>query len=171
MTNVARNYARAGLSLLAVFTACSVLAVSFGQAQTPASATKSASTGPTSGSGRVALYAALGDELTLYDVDVANATLVRRSSITLPGNIQEAWPHPSLHYLYVAWSNGGPSYTTQLTDPVPKGDRHAVSAFRIDSSSGALQPLGQPQPLRVNGPVPVFGSDDDQRRVIETARL
>ncbi len=147
MTNVARNYARAGLSLLAVFTACSVLAVSFGQAQTPASATKSASTGPTSGSGRVALYAALGDELTLYDVDVANATLVRRSSITLPGNIQEAWPHPSLHYLYVAWSNGGPSYTTQLTDPVPKGDRHAVSAFRIDSSSGALQPLGQPEPL------------------------
>ena len=147
MTNVARNYKRAGLSLLAVFTACSVLAVSFGQAQAPASATKSASTGPTSGSGRVALYAALGDELTLYDVDVANATLVRRSSITLPGNIQEAWPHPSLHYLYVAWSNGGPSYTAQLTDPVPKGDRHAVSAFRIDSSSGALHPLGQPEPL------------------------
>src|SRR6266404_7255769 len=139
MTNVARNYARAGLSLLAVFTACSVLAVSFGQAQAPASATKSASTGPTSGSGRVALYAALGDELTLYDVDVANATLVRRSSITLPGNIQEAWPHPSLHYLYVAWSNGGPSYTTLLTDPVPKGDRHAVS--RSEEHTSELQSL------------------------------
>jgi 6-phosphogluconolactonase len=147
MTNVARNRTRAGLSLLVVFTACSMLGVSFGQAQAPGAAWKPALTGQISGSARVALYAAVGNQLTLYDVDVANATLVRRTSVTLPGNIQEAWPHPSMQYLYVAWSNGGPSYTTLLTDPVPKGDQHAVSAFRIDSSSGVLQPLGQPGPL------------------------
>jgi 6-phosphogluconolactonase len=147
MTDVARNRRRAGLSLLVVFTACSMLAVSFGQAQRPGPALKSAPTDQTSGSGRVALYAAVGDELTQYYVDVANATLVKQSSITLPGNVQEAWPHPSMQFLYVAWSNSGPSYTTPSTDPVPKGDRHAVSAFRIDSSSGALQPLGQPEPL------------------------
>jgi 6-phosphogluconolactonase len=147
MTNVGRNVTRAGLSLLVVYTACTMLAVLFGRAQTPGPTLKPAPTGQTSGSGRVALYAAVGDELTLYDVDVANATLVKHNSVTLPGNVQEAWPHPSMQFFYVAWSNGGPSYTTLITDPIPKGDRHAVSAFRIDPAFGALQPLGQPAAL------------------------
>jgi 6-phosphogluconolactonase len=147
MTIITRTCAKLGLTLGVIFAALNLPGVSIERAQTPASATKLAATGRTPGSGRVALYAAVGNELTLYDVDVANATLVRRSSITLPGNVQEAWPHPSMQYLYVAWSNGGPSYTTLLADPVPKGDRHAVSAFRVDSSSGALQPLGEPEPL------------------------
>ena len=147
MTNVARNRPRAGLSLFVVFAAWSLLPVLFAQAHTPAAAAKSASTSPSSGSGRVALYAALGDELNLYDVDVADAALVRQASVTLPGNIQEAWPHPSMQILYVAWSNGGPSYATLSTDSVSKGDRHGVSAFRIDPASGVLQTLGQPAPL------------------------
>jgi 6-phosphogluconolactonase (cycloisomerase 2 family) len=147
MTNVAKNRMRSGLSLLVVFTGWLTLAVSYEQAQTPPSTAKPASTGPASESSRVGLYAAVGDELSLYDVDVANATLVKHSSVMLPGNVQEAWPHPSMQYLYVAWSNGGPSYATLSSDPVSKGDRHGVSAFRIDPASGVLQTLGQPAPL------------------------
>src|SRR6202047_2125878 len=105
MTSVARNRTRAGRSLFVVFTVCYMLAVSYGQAQTPPSTAKSASTGPASESGRAALYAAVGDELTLYEVNFADATLVKQSSVMLPGNIQEAWPHPSMRYMYVAWSN------------------------------------------------------------------
>ena len=147
MTNVAKNRMRSGLSLLVVITGCLMLAVSYEQAQTPPSTPKSATTGPASESGRVRLYAALGDELSLYDVDVANAALVKQSSVMLPGNVQEAWPHPSMQYLYVAWSNGGPSYAILSSDPVSKGDRHGVTAFRIEPGSGALQPIGQPAPL------------------------
>jgi len=147
MKNVARNRTRAGLRLLVLFTACSMLAVSFGQTQTPGPALKSAPAGQTSGSGRVALYAAVGDDLSQYEVDIANGTLVKQSSVTLPGNVQEAWPHPSRQFLYVAWSNGGPSYSTLSTDPVPKGDRHGVSTFGIDPDSGALHLLGEPVPL------------------------
>ncbi len=147
MKNVARNRTRAGLRLLVLFTACSMLAVSFGQAQTPGPALKSAPAGQTSGPGRVALYAAVGDDLSQYEVDIANGTLVKQSSVTLPGNVQEAWPHPSRQFLYVAWSNGGPSYSTLSTDPVPKGDRHGVSTFGIDPDSGALHLLGEPVPL------------------------
>src|SRR5713101_4312055 len=86
MKNVARNRTRAGLRLLVLFTACSMLAVSFGQAQTPGPGLKSAPVGQTSGSGRVALYAAVGDDLSQYEVDIANGTLVKQSSVTLPGN-------------------------------------------------------------------------------------
>lgn len=83
---------------------------------------------------RVALYAALGPELTTYSVDLDGATLVRKTSVTLPQNVQEAWPHPTRRYLYVAWSNnvGGAA------------GRHGVTAFRIDTATGELQPHGQP---------------------------
>jgi 6-phosphogluconolactonase (cycloisomerase 2 family) len=128
-----------------MFMTFSMIAATISQAQTPASATKPTPTGQNSS--RLALYAAVGDELTQYDVDVANAALVQRGSMTLPGNVQEGWPHPSMQFLYVAWSNGGPSYSTLSTDPVSKGDRHGVSTFRIDPDSGALQLLGEPTPL------------------------
>jgi 6-phosphogluconolactonase len=83
---------------------------------------------------RVALYAAVGPELTTYNVDLDAASLARQASVTLPENVQEAWPHPSRRYLYVTWSSntGGP------------GGRHGVTAFRIDPATGALQPHGPP---------------------------
>src|SRR5690242_11346969 len=59
---------------------------------------------------RVVLYASVGPELTQYDVNVDNATLTKGGTVVLPANVQYAWPHPSRRYLYVAWSNGGPSY-------------------------------------------------------------
>jgi hypothetical protein len=44
---------------------------------------------------RVALYAAVGPELTHYEVDVAVGTLTRRGDVQLPANVQYAWPHAS----------------------------------------------------------------------------
>ena len=89
---------------------------------------------PAIASTKVALYAAVGSELTTYRVDVASANLFKQGSVTLPQNVQEAWPHPSRRYLYVAWSNNVPGAE----------GRHGVTAFRIDPATGALEPHGQP---------------------------
>jgi 6-phosphogluconolactonase len=95
---------------------------------------------------KIMLYAAVGEELIHYEVDVAKGTLNRRGSVTLPGNVQEAWTHPSKKFLYIAWSNGGASYAT-AGGAAPRGDRHGVSAYRIDASSGALSLHGEPAAL------------------------
>jgi 6-phosphogluconolactonase len=104
---------------------------------------------------RGVLYASALAELTQYDVDAKDASLVKKSSIRLPANVQYAWAHPSEKYLYVAWSDGGASVAAPGTAVVPRGMRHGVSAFRIDPKSGALQTLGQPislaaRPIHLN---------------------
>jgi 6-phosphogluconolactonase (cycloisomerase 2 family) len=81
-----------------------------------------------------ALYAAAGPELTTYTVDIEAASLVKQGSVTLPQNVQEAWPHPSRRYLYVTWSNNLRGTAGQ----------HGVTTFRIDPASGALQQHGKP---------------------------
>jgi len=96
---------------------------------------------------RVVLYAAIGAELMQYDANVESGALIKRGSVTLPANIQYAWPHPSRKYLYVAWSNGGSSYATPGASIVPSGSQHGVSAFQIDSTSGALHLHGAPAML------------------------
>lgn len=78
-------------------------------------------------------YASIGPELALYDVDVDAAALTRRSAVTLPANIQYAWPHPSRRWLYVVSSTGGPGLA---------GDKHYANALEIDPASGALRPHG-----------------------------
>jgi 6-phosphogluconolactonase len=80
----------------------------------------------------VSLYAAVGPVLTQYGVNVAELNLSPRGSVTLPANVQYAWPHRSRRYLYVATSPGTGS-------PGP----HHVSAFHIDAA-GALTPHGAP---------------------------
>jgi 6-phosphogluconolactonase len=95
---------------------------------------------PQSVSGRVALYASVGPELTQYDVDVEAAALVRRGTVTLPANVHYAWPHASGRYLYVASSDSAPGAGSV-------GDKHHVTAFCIDPATGALRPHGQPIPL------------------------
>ena len=112
----------------------------------PAFVSRPAATGNASASGRVVLYAAVGAELTQYDVDVDTATLVKRGTVTLPANVQEAVAHPSRQYLYIAWSNGGPSNVAQGS-VAPRGNQHGLSAFRIDPASGTLLPHGAPAPL------------------------
>src|SRR5713226_10207768 len=102
--------------------------------------------GETAATPKVVLYAAVGAELTQYDVDVKAATLVKRGSLTLPAGVQEAVQSPSRQYLYIAWSNGGPS-NVPLGSIAPKGNQHGLSAFRIDPVSGALHPNGAPAPL------------------------
>ena len=82
----------------------------------------------------VALYAAAGPELTTYTLNLQEASLVKQATVRLPQNVQEAWPHPSRRYLYVAWSNNLRGTAGQ----------HGVTAFRIDPASGALQQHGQP---------------------------
>jgi 6-phosphogluconolactonase len=95
---------------------------------------------PQSASGRVALYASVGPELTQYDVDVEAAALVRRGAVTLPANVHYAWPHASGRYLYVASSDSAPGAGSA-------GDKHHVTAFRIDPATGGLTPHGEPIPL------------------------
>ena len=109
-------------------------------------AAQTAETGKVPTPGRAVLYAAVGPELIQYDLDRGNAALIRRGSVTLPANIQEAWLHPLRKYLYVAWSNGGASYQSS-GGVTPKGDRHGISAFRIDPASGALLLNGKPASL------------------------
>src|ERR1700742_2648189 len=87
-------------------------------------------------------YVSLGPALRTYQVDPEYAGLIQRGTVQLPENIQYAWPHPSLTFLYVACSNGG-SGTTGA-----KGDRHFLSALRIDKASGELQVQGSPVALR-----------------------
>ena len=95
---------------------------------------------PQSASGRVALYASVGSELTQYDVDVEAAALVRRGAVTLPANVHYAWPHASGRYLYVASSDSAPGAGSA-------GDKHHVTAFGIDPATGGLSPHGEPIPL------------------------
>src|SRR5438309_9370529 len=90
--------------------------------------------------GRAALYSSVGPLLTHYDVDVEAAALTKRASVTLPANVQYAWPHASRRYLYVASSSSAPGTG-------PAGTEHHVSAFRIDPVSGTLPPHGHPIPL------------------------
>jgi 6-phosphogluconolactonase len=89
---------------------------------------------------RVALYASVGPELTQYEIDVDAAALTRCATVRLPANVQYGWPDASGRRLYVASSNSASGMG-------PAGDRHHVTAFRIDTASGALTPHGDPIPL------------------------
>lgn len=86
---------------------------------------------------RLALYSAVDDQLTHYEVDVEAATLTHRSTVRLPAKAQYAWPHPSRRHLYVSTSNGGPRV---------KSDFNHVGAWAI-AADGALSQLGEPRPL------------------------
>src|SRR6185312_9256970 len=86
----------------------------------------------------VTLYASVGADLTQYDVDVDAATLTRRGTVSLPANVQYAWPHMSRRFLYVASSDAVPGGRGSA------GSAHHVTGFRIDPGSGALTPHGSP---------------------------
>ncbi len=95
---------------------------------------------------RSELYAAVGNQLTAYDIDAANGALTKHGAVTLPASIQEAWPHPSHRYLYVAWSDGGAA-NAPVNGVTPHGSKHGISAFKIDPATGALSPYGNPVAL------------------------
>jgi len=79
-------------------------------------------------------YASVGPLLKVFDVDVEGAQLRECGAVTLPANIQYAWPHPSRRTLYVVSSNGGPG------NP---GDKHFANAFALDAATGNLRPHGE----------------------------
>jgi 6-phosphogluconolactonase (cycloisomerase 2 family) len=83
-------------------------------------------------------YAAVGSDLALYGMNVDDATLEKRGTVTLPGNVQYGWPHPSRQFFYVVSSGGGPGVAS---------DKNFANAFRIDPATGALTPHGQPVSL------------------------
>lgn len=87
---------------------------------------------------KTVFYASVGPALTLFDLDIDGAALAKQSTVTLPANIQYAWPHPSRRYLYVVSSNGGPGIA---------GDRHVANALLIDAATGALRLHGEPVSL------------------------
>lgn len=90
---------------------------------------------------KIALYSAVGPELTRYDVDVAKLELAKRESITAPSNVQYVWPHPTRKYLYLISSPRGPGGIGA------KGGNHFLTAYRIDQETGALALHGSPQAL------------------------
>jgi 6-phosphogluconolactonase len=101
----------------------------------------------------VRLYASVGPQLTHYDVNVDDATLTRRGTVSLPANVHYAWPHASRNYLYVASSNGASGIGGFV------GDQHHVSALRIDDTTSALAPHGAPialptRPIHMTSDIP-----------------
>lgn len=86
---------------------------------------------------KIALYSAIDDELTHYEVDADQPALTKRATVKAPSFVQYAWPHPSHRYLYVTTSNRGPGL---------KADVNHVSAYRI-GPDGALTAHGEPRPL------------------------
>ena len=89
---------------------------------------------------RTVLYQSVGAVLTHFDVDVEAATLTRRTSVTLPSNVQYVWPHPSRKFIYVSTSDAASGNT-----PIP-GVMHRICALRV-APDGSLAMHGDPQPL------------------------
>ena len=89
---------------------------------------------------RTVLYQSVGAVLTHFDVDVQAATLTPRTSVTLPSNVQYAWPHPSRKFVYVSTSDAASGNT-----PIP-GVMHRICALRV-AADGSAAMHGDPQPL------------------------
>jgi 6-phosphogluconolactonase len=89
---------------------------------------------------KLALYASVANELTHFDIDVAEASLTRRAAVRLSANVQYVWPHASQPFLYAATSDSASGMG-------PAGANHHVSALKIDEDSGALSLHGAPIPL------------------------
>jgi 6-phosphogluconolactonase (cycloisomerase 2 family) len=87
---------------------------------------------------KVVVYTSLNEQIIQYDLDVANARLVKRGSVSLPSCVQYAWPHASRRYLYVACSDIFQN---------PKTTKHYVAALRIDPATGELSKHGEAQQL------------------------
>jgi 6-phosphogluconolactonase len=94
----------------------------------------------------ISFYASAGPSLNLYDLDVEEATLTARNSVTLPANLQYAWPHPSRKFLYVIASNGQPP--TGPAGLAGADKRHYAFAFRV-GPDGTLTQHGEPALLAV----------------------
>jgi 6-phosphogluconolactonase (cycloisomerase 2 family) len=91
------------------------------------------------------VFAAIGPDLTQWDLDISRATLEKRGTVTLPANVQEAALDPSRRRLYVAWSNRGASFGAG--GAAASEGRHGVTTFQL-TATGMLTAMGSPLPLR-----------------------
>jgi 6-phosphogluconolactonase (cycloisomerase 2 family) len=91
-------------------------------------------------------YASTGPKLTRYSLDTASAVLSPQDSITLPANVQYAWPHPSRKFLYVVASNGQPGSGPMGATGADK--RHYAVALRV-AADGSLTEHGPRRLLTV----------------------
>ena len=76
---------------------------------------------------KAALYSAVGDELTHYELDTGEATLTRCKTVKAPANVQYAWPHPSREYLYVSTSNRGSASPPSRRSTAPTSRRRTAA--------------------------------------------
>ena len=88
----------------------------------------------------IPFYASVGPNLMLYSLDLDSAVLTPRGSVSLPANVQYAWPHPSGKLLYVAASNGQPG--SGPTGAVGADRNHYAAAFQV-GADGTLTPHGE----------------------------
>ena len=87
----------------------------------------------------IPFYASSGPKLLRFDLDVAAASLTPAGSITLPANVQYAWPHPSRKFLYVVASNTQPGSGPAGATGADKN--HYAIAFVV-GADGALTEHG-----------------------------
>lgn len=80
-------------------------------------------------------YSSTGPKLTRYVLDANAATVTEAQSVTLPSNVQYAWPDPTRRFLYVAASNNIPGGLS------PEIGGHFVQTYRVDGD-GALTAHG-----------------------------
>jgi 6-phosphogluconolactonase (cycloisomerase 2 family) len=78
-------------------------------------------------------YSSTGPKLTRYVLDATAATLTPAQTVTLPSNVQYAWPDPARRFLYVAASNNIPGG--------PEAGGHYVQVFRV-GGDGSLTTHG-----------------------------
>ena len=90
--------------------------------------------------GRTVFFQGVGERLTQWDVDVEAATLTPRGSVSLPSNIQYAWPDPARRFLYVSTSDAASGNSPN------RGSVHRLCAVRM-GGDGALALHGEPAAL------------------------
>ena len=80
-------------------------------------------------SAKTALYSSVGGDLTLYSMDVDEASLVKRNTVSLPANIQYAWP---IHRGSISTSS--PAAAGRVS-PAMKTSRMRSASIRLQARS------------------------------------
>jgi 6-phosphogluconolactonase len=92
--------------------------------------------------GQTVFYSAVGGDLTLYSMNVDDASLTRHGTVSLPANVQYGWRHPTKSFFYTVSSTRGSGGVEGSPD-----DKHLAHAFRMDPATGALSLHGEAKVL------------------------
>lgn len=108
------------------------------------------------------LYSVVGENLSVYDLDVEAANLTLRKTIQLPASLQYAWPSPDRRFFYAVADRGG---MAPATLDLNQSGGHYGFAFRVDPVTGELTPHGPQVPLPSR---PIYMSLDHSGRFMLT---